>query len=527
MFAFADVELLPSTALKMAARILARCARRLPYGAAAVVSTSCALADEGPTFSVEKVDLKRVTHLQTLGFRSKGGSNAKSFGYAKFISDDDCVLGDVLLKAHAGPREVTGYMRAGPRSELHFDPKETRAAIVTCGGLCPGLNSIVKNLVTILEGHYGIQKIYGVSGGYRGFTSVGWDAPVELSSDYCERIHHDGGTVLGTSRGGFDAEKIVEWLKAKHVSQLFVVGGDGTHRGAYKLAELCVARGLNVSVAGIPKTIDNDIGIIDRSFGFMTAVSEATRAIAAARTEAECNMPNGIGVVKLMGRSAGFLAAYATLASQDVDLCLVPEVPIVMEGPQGVLPHLERVIDHKGHAVVVVAEGAGEELLGASAEVDAGGNKKLPAIGEWLVAEIKKHFKASGKEATLKYIDPSYMVRSVAADAGDSYLCMLLAHAAAHGSMAGYTGFTVGLVNNRTVRGRRVSRDSDGGNDEPSYVVGHDPHPRARADVAAVDERHGPHLGARPVHHEPAGHRARAQEDQGRVTRRRGALSSP
>ena len=436
--------------------ILARCARgRLPYGAAAVVSTSCALADEGPTFSVEKVDLKRVTHLQTLGFRSKGGSNAKSFGYAKFISDDDCVLGDVLLKAHAGPREVTGYMRAGPRSELHFDPKETRAAIVTCGGLCPGLNSIVKNLVTILEGHYGIQKIYGVSGGYRGFTSVGWDAPVELSSDYCERIHHDGGTVLGTSRGGFDAEKIVEWLKAKHVSQLFVVGGDGTHRGAYKLAELCVARGLNVSVAGIPKTIDNDIGIIDRSFGFMTAVSEATRAIAAARTEAECNMPNGIGVVKLMGRSAGFLAAYATLASQDVDLCLVPEVPIVMEGPQGVLPHLERVIDHKGHAVVVVAEGAGEELLGASAEVDAGGNKKLPAIGEWLVAEIKKHFKASGKEATLKYIDPSYMVRSVAADAGDSYLCMLLAHAAAHGSMAGYTGFTVGLVNNRTVAIRR------------------------------------------------------------------------
>jgi hypothetical protein len=192
-----------------------------------------------------------------------------------------------------------------------------------------------------------------------------------------------------------------------------------------------------------------------------------------------------------------------------------------------VLPHLERVIDHKGHAVVVVAEGAGEELLGASAEVDAGGNKKLPAIGEWLVAEIKKHFKASGKEATLKYIDPSYMVRSVAADAGDSYLCMLLAHAAAHGSMAGYTGFTVGLVNNRTVRDRRFSRDSDGGNDETSYLVGHDPHPGARADVAAVHERHGPHLGARPVHHEPAGHRARAQEDQGRVAGRRGALSGP
>ena len=180
----------------------------------------------------------------------------------------------------------------------------------------------------------------------------------------------------------------------------------------------------------------------------MTAVSEATRAIEAARTEAESNRPNGIGVVKLMGRSAGFLAAFATLASQDVDLCLVPEVPIVLEDA---LPHLERVIDKKGHAVVVVAEGAGEELLGASAEKDAGGNKKLPPIGAWLTKQIKGYFKSTNREVTVKYIDPSYMVRSVPADAGDSYLCMLLAHAAAHGAMAGYTGFTVGLVKNKSV----------------------------------------------------------------------------
>lgn len=152
-----------------------------------------------------------------------------------------------------------------------------------------------------------------------------------------------------------------------------------------------------------------------------------------------------------MGRSSGFLAAFATLASQDVDLCLVPEVPIVLEGEKGVLPHLERVIDKRGHAVVVVAEGAGEELLGASVEVDAGGNKKLPPIGAWLTKQIKAHFKKLDREVTVKYIDPSYMVRSVPADAGDSYLCMLLAHAAAHGAMAGYTGFTVGLVKNKSV----------------------------------------------------------------------------
>lgn len=393
----------------------------------------------------------RIRHLQDLGFASKNVSNKKSFGYAKFIDVNECVLADIVLKDSTKPLKLRAYMRAGPRAQLHFEPSESRAAIVTCGGLCPGMNSVIKNLVMTLKGHYGISKVYGIKGGYRGFTAVGWDAPLDMTMETVDEIHHVGGTALGTSRGGFDADKIVEWLKAKRIDQLYVVGGDGTHRGAYKLSELCHQRGLNIAVAGIPKTIDNDIGVIDRSFGFMTAVSEAVRAISAARVEAICNQPNGIGVVKLMGRSAGFLAAYATLASQDVDLCLVPEVPIELTGPRGVLHHLERVIDSKGHAVVVVAEGAGEDLLGASTITDAGGNRKLPPIGEWLCARIKDHFKHQGKEATLKYIDPSYMVRSVPADASDSYLCMTLAHAAAHGIMAGYTGFTVGLVNNRTV----------------------------------------------------------------------------
>lgn len=414
--------------------------------AAAAAATATAWCDH----EISGVDIVKINHLADLGYVSKNVSNKRSFGYANFIGEKECVLADIVLKSEE-KKSLRAYMRAGPRASLHFEPSETRAAIVTCGGLCPGMNSIIKNLVTTLQGHYGVSKIYGIRGGYRGFTSIGWDAPMELTEEVVDDVHHHGGTVLGTSRGGFDAEKIVEWLKAKRVDQVYVIGGDGTHRGAYKLSELCHEKGLNISVAGIPKTIDNDIGVIDRSFGFMTAVSEAARAISAARVEAECNNPNGIGVVKLMGRSAGYLAAYATLASQDVDLCLVPEVPINLVGPQGILPHLERVIDRKGHAVVVVAEGAGEELLGTSAETDAGGNRKLPKIGEWLCTTIKDHFQANGKEATLKYIDPSYMVRSVAADSSDSYYCLTLAHAAVHGCFAGYTGFTVGLVNNRTV----------------------------------------------------------------------------
>jgi 6-phosphofructokinase 1 len=204
-------------------------------------------------------------------------------------------------------------------------------------------------------------------------------------------------------------------------------------------------------VAGIPKTIDNDIGVVDKSFGFESAVEAARLALRAGKVEAEGNMPNGICVVKLMGRSAGYISAYATLSSGDVDLCLIPEVPIQLDGPEGCLPHLERVVARKGHALVVVAEGAGEDLLGKSAEVDAGGNRKLPPIGDFMVAQIKKHFAASQKEVTVKYIDPSYMIRSVPANSHDSYECFVLSQGAVHGAMAGYTGFTVGLVNSHTV----------------------------------------------------------------------------
>jgi len=206
-----------------------------------------------------------------------------------------------------------------------------------------------------------------------------------------------------------------------------------------------------VAVAGIPKTIDNDVAHIDRSFGFASAVEASQAAIQSARVEATCNMPNGVGVVKLMGRSAGFIAVHATMGSGDVDLCLVPEVPLVLDGKNGCLPHLMRTVKNKGSAVVVVAEGAGEEVLGTSAEVDASGNKKLPKIGVFMKDEIEKYFKKHGDTATVKFIDPSYMIRSIPANATDSLYCMQLAQNAVHGAMAGFTGFSVGLCNNKMV----------------------------------------------------------------------------
>lgn len=373
--------------------------------------------------------------------------------YNKLMADDDFIVGDI--RRNGRTRRISrAYVRAGPRKSLYFNPTEVKAAIVTCGGLCPGLNNVVRDITKTLWELYGVRDIYGIRMGFSGFYN--WNsfndklAPVKLSPRVVADIHHQGGTFLGSNRGGFDIDKILGFCNQYGVNQVYVIGGDGTHRAANKLSNAAKDRGLMISVAGVPKTIDNDVDLLDRSFGFNTSVEEAQRAIRAAKTEAKC-LPNGIGIVKLMGRSAGFIAAHATLSSGDVDLCLIPEVPIVMDGPKSCLAHIERVIAKRGHAVVVVAEGAGEELLGQSTIVDAGGNKKLPPIGEFMKAKLVEHFKSKGIEASAKYIDPSYMIRSVPANAADSLYCMLLAQNAVHGSMAGYTGFTVGLSGNRTI----------------------------------------------------------------------------
>ncbi|XP_062008503.1 ATP-dependent 6-phosphofructokinase 6-like [Rosa rugosa] len=365
-----------------------------------------------------------------------------------FVNVDDSVAQTIVVQKDS-PRG-THFRRAGPRQKVYFEPDDVRACIVTCGGLCPGLNTVIREIVCGLYHMYGVHRILGIEGGYRGFYARN---TIPLTPKVVNDIHKRGGTILGTSRGGHDTSKIVDSIQDRGINQVYILGGDGTQKGASVIFEECRRRGLKVAVAGIPKTIDNDIPVIDKSFGFDTAVEEAQRAINAAHVEAE-SIENGIGVVKLMGRYSGFIAMYATLASRDVDCCLIPESPFYLEGAGGLFEYIEKRLKENGHMVIVIAEGAGQELLAESMlamnHQDASGNKLLQDSGLWLSQKIKDHFSKLNKMSiNLKYIDPTYMIRAIPSNASDNVYCTLLAHSVVHGAMAGYTGFTVGSVNGR------------------------------------------------------------------------------
>ena len=365
-----------------------------------------------------------------------------------FVDEREVVLADPIVKLDAtGLDGRTGYMMSGPREKVYFAPEEAKAAIVTCGGLCPGLNTVVKELVSCLRSQYGVEEVYGVKNGYMGFYSSEW-TPLELED--VETIHRQGGSLLGSSRGGHDTGKICDAIEAAGVNLVFTIGGDGTMKGSEALAQEFVARKSKVVVAHIPKTIDNDIPLLDSTFGFGTAVHEATRAIHTARDEAVA-YPNGVGLVNLMGRHSGFIAAHATMASRGVDVCLVPEVPFELEGPNGLLRYIESRIAKQGYCVVVVAEGAGQEYLIADGGSDLSGNALLAEIGRFLREKISAHLAAADKPASIKYVDPTYMVRATPATAADNILCLQLAHDAVHGAFAGYTSFMSGRVNGRGV----------------------------------------------------------------------------
>ncbi|XP_071697110.1 ATP-dependent 6-phosphofructokinase 6-like [Rutidosis leptorrhynchoides] len=364
-----------------------------------------------------------------------------------FIDFDDSVPEKVIVHKN-DPRGVH-FRRAGPRQNVYFAPDEVHACIVTCGGLCPGLNTVIGEIVCALYHMYGVTKVLGINGGYRGFYSKN---TITLTPNFVNDIHKRGGTVLGSSRGGHDKSKIVDSIQDRGINQVYIIGGDGTQKGAAIIFEEIRRRGIKAVVAGIPKTIDNDITVIDRSFGFDTAVEEAQRAIDAAHVEA-VSAENGIGVVKLMGRYSGFIAMYATLASRDVDLCLIPESPFYLEGEGGLLEYVEQRLKENGHMVIVVAEGAGQELVAqtnSSTAKDASGNKLLKDVGQWLSEKIKDHFATkSYTSITLKYIDPTYMIRAVPSNASDNIYCTLLAQNCVHGAMAGFTGFISGIVHGR------------------------------------------------------------------------------
>jgi 6-phosphofructokinase 1 len=336
--------------------------------------------------------------------------------------------------------EPPAFELAGPRDRIYFDPGALRCGIVTCGGLCPGLNDVIRSIVFCLREKYGVATIYGLRFGYEGLVERSGLTPIEMTTRRVSQIHEVGGTILGSSRGPQPADEMVDTLERLGIQLLFTIGGDGTLRGAHSIVEEIRRRELNIAVVGVPKTIDNDISFIDMSFGFDTAVEAARQATRAAYVEASCHR-SGIGLVKLMGRDSGFIASFATLANTQVGLCLIPEIAFSIDG---VVRAARQRIERDGYVVIVVAEGAGQDLLAEAAELDASGNRRHGDIGAFLRDRVKETFGTQGISVSLKYIDPSYMIRSLPANARDANFCLRLGHSAVHAGMAGKTDVVIG-----------------------------------------------------------------------------------
>ncbi|WP_428387643.1 ATP-dependent 6-phosphofructokinase [Mucisphaera sp.] len=358
---------------------------------------------------------------------------------------DRLLYHDTLRALQALPKDQTppSFEVAGAWPELYFYPASTRAGIVTCGGLCPGLNDVIRGLVMVLHHRYQVTQIDGYRYGYEGLNPSFGHTPLELTPDVVESIHKDGGTILGSSRGPQDIDTMLDYLVEREINILFTIGGDGTQRGALALSQAARQRGLSIAIVGIPKTIDNDISYVEQSFGFQTAFTRAYAAIETAHNEARAAR-QGIGLVKLMGRHSGFIAAYACLASNDANYCLIPEVSVPLDGDNGLLHHLKQRLDRRGHAVIVVAEGFGQEHLQPTG-TDRSGNKKLADIGPYLIDRIKQTI----PDSAIKYVDPSYLIRGLPSTPHDSVLCFRLAAYAVHAAMAGRTEMIVGKWHGR------------------------------------------------------------------------------
>jgi 6-phosphofructokinase 1 len=363
-----------------------------------------------------------------------------------FTPDDAAVLYKIEIDEENPTPDLTQTLeKAGPRQRIYFHPSFCTAAVVTCGGLCPGINNVIRALVMELHFTYGVKRVVGYRYGYRGIATGHFD---ELRPERVKDIHHDGGSILGNSRGTPTDVEIVNGLERDGVNMLFIIGGDGTFRGAHAIFEEVKRRDLPISVIGIPKTIDNDIPMIERTFGFGTAFSVAISAIHSAHTEAE-GAQNGIGLVRLMGRNSGYIAAAAALAEPDVNMVLIPEVPFTLDGEKGLLPWLKNRLERRGHAVIVVAEGAGQDLLRKEAtETDESGNPRLGDIGLFLKTHLGAGLKEMGVHHHIKYIDPSYIIRSVAALPDDALLCVQFGQHAVHAAMSGRTDMAVSQCHN-------------------------------------------------------------------------------
>ncbi|TGL31471.1 ATP-dependent 6-phosphofructokinase [Leptospira koniambonensis] len=372
--------------------------------------------------------------------------------YEYYTGDESKVVFKTVFETEESWKEYIGegaefFEQAGPRKKIYFDPKEVTAGIVTCGGLCPGINDVIRGIVMELNYRYGVKRILGFPYGYQGLVKKFDHKPMELNPENVAHIGRDGGTILASSRGNQNASDMVDRLSLYGVKMLFCIGGDGTLRGAKEIVREIDRRGEEISVIGVPKTIDNDINYVQKTFGFSTAFSKAMEAVECAHVEAK-GAPNGIGVVKLMGRHSGFIAVNAALASQNVNYCLIPEVDFDMKGKGSFLDVLKNRILTREHAVIIVAEGAGQKFFGKTEERDASGNLKLGDIGVYLKNSIQDFFKAEKIEVNVKYIDPSYIIRSIPANPEDSIFCGFLAQNAVHAAMAGKTDIVIGMWNN-------------------------------------------------------------------------------
>ena len=392
---------------------------------------------------------------------------------ADFVRDDEKVVFNAsrnFIKNYIDNFDrIPAFEVAGPREYLHFDSSKITCGIVTCGGLCPGINNVIRGLVNELHYWYKCSRIYGFKYGYKGMVKNNGIPPIELDVKLVEDIHLKGGTILGSSRGKQDVEKTVDYLEELNISILFTIGGDGTMKGMYDIVQEIESRGLDISVIGIPKTIDNDIVFVEHTFGFQTAFSSAVEAINSAHTEAK-GAYNGIGIVKLMGRDSGYIAAAASIASGEANFVLVPEIPFEFEGERGLLNLLKLRLDEKKHAVIVIAEGAGQNLFDEKiTKKDKSGNILHKDIGLYTKQRINDYFKNIKFEHSLKYIDPSYMIRSLASIPIDSVFCSNLAQNAVHAGMAGKTEILIGSWNGKfthvplsSVIGKRKEIDVEG-----------------------------------------------------------------
>lgn len=385
-----------------------------------------------------------------------------------FVSDSARILQQAEVSDEEPLDPSVAFEKAGPRKRIFFHPPRTTAAIVTCGGLCPGLNNVIRSATLELIFNYGVKRVLGIRYGFRGLNPQVGDPPIELTPEYVERIHYLGGTVLGSSRGPQSPEVMVDFLEREQIDMLFCVGGDGTQRGAQAIFQEVRRRGLAKAVVGIPKTIDNDIAYVTTTFGYATALSKAEEVLRAAHTEAR-QAVNGIGLVRLMGRDAGFIAAGAALVSQEANFVLIPEVPFPLDGEDGLLAALERRILQRAHALIVVAEGAGQHLFaGVTPRTDASGNAIHEDIGLFLRQRIQDHFARRNVPISLKYLDPSYLIRSIPATAWDMVLSDQMARHAVHAAMCGKSDVLIASwyshfvhIPIRTIIGQRKSVDLD------------------------------------------------------------------